>query len=133
MKTLKNTCIIDDDPIFVFGTKRMMKQINFSEDILVYENGQDAILNLKKMVDDGIPLPAVIFLDLNMPIMNGWEFLDDFVKIPNPNREHVVVYIVSSSIDPRDIERVEKYRTVNKYMIKPVTPEDLQKILEEVA
>lgn len=133
MKALKSTCIIDDDPIFVFGTKRMMKQLNFSEDILVYENGQDAILNLKKMVDDGIPLPTVIFLDLNMPIMNGWEFLDDFGKIPNPNREHVLVYIVSSSIDPRDIERVEEYRAVSKYMIKPVTPEDLQKIKEEAA
>lgn len=133
MKTLKNTCIIDDDPIFVFGTKRMMKQLNFSEDILVYENGQDAILNLRKMIDDDIPLPSVIFLDLNMPIMNGWEFLDDFAKIPNSKREHVIVYIVSSSIDPRDIERVEKYNTVNKYMIKPVTAEDLERVLQEVA
>jgi len=132
MNKIKSTCIIDDDPIFVYGTKRIMKELNFSDNIIVYENGQDAIDGLTKMTENGEDLPPVIFLDLNMPIMNGWEFLEDFVKIPNHNREKVTVYIISSSVDPRDLERIKNYKVVNNYILKPLSPEDLNSVLEKV-
>jgi len=131
MSKVKNTCIIDDDPIFVYGTMRLMKEVDFSENILVYENGQDAIDGLNQMTTEGKDLPSVIFLDLNMPIMNGWEFLEDFVKIPNNNREKVTIYIISSSVDPKDLERVKNYNVVNNYILKPISPEDLKSILHE--
>jgi len=129
----RNICIIDDDPIFVFGTKRMMSQINFCNEIYVFKNGQEAIIALTEMLEEEILLPSVIFLDLNMPIMNGWEFLDDFIKIPKYKRGHVTVFIVSSSIDPRDMERVKTYKAVNKFLVKPITPKDLQIAIQEVA
>ncbi|ADY28918.1 MULTISPECIES: response regulator [Cellulophaga] len=133
MNKIFSACIIDDDPIFVYGTKRIMKEVGFSEEIEVFENGLDAIeeLTQKSIVEK--KLPRLIFLDLNMPIMNGWEFLDDFVKIPEAIRKDVVIYIVSSSIDPRDIERVKTYDIVTDYILKPVTPKDLKNMLDDLS
>ncbi|SHI39581.1 response regulator [Pseudozobellia thermophila] len=123
------TCIIDDDPIFIYSTKRVMKDVNFSEEVIVYNNGQDAIDGLKEIIAKGEKIPSIIFLDLNMPIMNGWEFLEEFVQIPNNNRKEITIYIISSSIDPRDLERIKNYKIVNNYILKPVVREDLQTIL----
>lgn len=125
IRKISRSCIIDNDPIFVFGTKKVMKEVDFCDDVLVYHNGEEAINGLKSMVDRGEPLPNLIFLDLNMPIMDGWDFLEDFMAIPNQNRKDVFVYIISSSIDANDFIRARKYEIVNNYILKPVTPEDL--------
>lgn len=132
MAKVSSTCIIDDDPIFVYSTKRIMKEVDFSDEIMVYNNGQDAIEAIEDIVESGESIPPIIFLDLNMPIMNGWEFLDEFVKIPNPNREKTVIYIISSSIDPRDLERIKNYEIVDNYILKPVVREDLHTVLNNI-
>ncbi len=132
MKKIKTACIIDDDPIFIYGTKRLMAEIDFCETVLVYQNGQDAMDGLNKFMANGQKLPCVILLDLNMPIMNGWEFLDDFVKIPNYSREKVVIYIISSSVDPRDLGRIKNYNVVNNYILKPISKQDLESALENI-
>ena len=132
MHKISSTCIIDDDPIFVYSTKRIMKEVNFSENIIVYTNGQDAIDGLNDMINNGDKMPSVIFLDLNMPIMNGWDFLEDFVQIPHNNREEVLIYIISSSIDPRDLEQIKSYEVVNNYILKPVVREDLHTVLSKM-
>lgn len=133
LKKIQSTCIIDDDPIFIYGTKRIMKEVDFCDNILVFNNGQDAIEGLKELMAKGEDLPEVLFLDLNMPIMNGWEFLEDFVKIPNPVGKKVIIYIISSSIDPRDLERIRNYKMVNNYILKPLSPQDLENVLKDVA
>ncbi|WP_339707529.1 response regulator [uncultured Kriegella sp.] len=132
MKRIESTCIIDDDPIFVYGTKRVMREVDFCNEIMVFENGQDAIDALTEMVEQHKELPEIIFVDLNMPIMNGWEFLEDFVKIPNKSREEVTVYIISSSVDPRDLERIKSYKVVNNYILKPISTNDLEEILNNL-
>lgn len=132
MGKLSSSCIIDDDPIFVYGTKKIMKKIDFCEEILVYNNGQEAMDGLKQLTAQNKKLPTVIFLDINMPIMDGWEFLEDFVKIPNNNRENVTIYIISSSIDPMDIQKVQSYGLVNNYILKPIRIIDLEKVLKDI-
>ncbi len=133
MKKIKTACIIDDDPIFIYGTKRLMEEVDFCETVLVFQNGQDAIDGLHNLTESGEKLPCVIFLDLNMPVMNGWEFLEDFMKIPNHNREKVAIYIISSSVDPRDLERIKNYEVVNNYILKPISKEDLESALENIS
>lgn len=130
MKNVQVCCIIDDDPIFIYGTKRIMKEVDFAETILVYNNGQEAIEGLMEISQTEELMPEVIFLDLNMPIMNGWEFLDEYTNIPNDNPEKTIIYIISSSVDPRDLERVKNYEQVNNYILKPITPDDLSTILK---
>ena len=130
MKSVEVCCIIDDDPIFVYGTKRIMKEVNFTEKILVFNNGQEAIEGLFEISQSEELMPEVIFLDLNMPIMNGWEFLEEYEKLPKTNLKKTIIYIISSSVDPRDLERVKNYEKVNNYILKPITPDDLSNILK---
>lgn len=132
MKKLESACIIDDDDILIFGMKILMKEVGFCENILVYSNGLEAIEGMLDIINRGESLPSVIFLDLNMPILDGWGFLEDFLKIPNNNRDYVTIYIMSSSIDPRDEERSNAYQgVVSNYILKPIKPSHLERILQE--
>ena len=129
---VQKCCIIDDDPIFIYGTKRIMKEINFCEEIIVYNNGKEALEGISKISSLGHKIPEVIFLDLNMPVMNGWEFLDQITKLPSNNLEKTFIYIISSSVDPRDLEKVKNYKVVNNYILKPITPNDLETVLNSL-
>jgi CheY-like chemotaxis protein len=128
MKKIDIACIIDDDPIFVFGTKKIMKLANFCNSFMVFHNGEEAIQKLRPILEsNGDSLPDVILLDLNMPVMDGWEFLDEFIKIPSP--KEITIYIVTSSIDPHDIERAKDYDKISNYLIKPISSEKLHQIV----
>ncbi|WP_281541552.1 response regulator [Maribacter aestuarii] len=129
MKKIESCCIIDDDPIFIYGTKRLMKEIDFCDSIMVYNNGQDALDGLLELSESGQKIPPYIFLDLNMPIMDGWEFLEQFSKIPSNKIKKTTIFIISSSVDPRDLEKVKNYKAVNNYILKPITPTDLETVL----
>ncbi|WP_026808659.1 response regulator [Arenibacter latericius] len=131
MSKIENSCIIDDDPISVYGIKRTMKKVDFSKTVVVYNNGQDAINGVKAMVEAGEKIPSVIFLDLNMPVMDGWEFLEDFMKIPNANTDNVTIFVISSSVNPEDIIRAKSYEIVNNYIVKPVESNDLIQLLTD--
>ena len=132
MGKLEKACIIDDDPIHQYGMKLLMRKLEFTEEILVFHDGQEAIDSLLDMLHAGAKLPMVIFLDLNMPIKDGWGFLDDFVKIPHHNREKVTIYVVSSSINVSDQERAKKYAVVSNYIVKPINENGLRQILKEL-
>ncbi|MCM4166727.1 Regulator of RpoS [Arenibacter antarcticus] len=131
MSKIEFSCIIDDDPISVYGIKRSMKMIDFSKTIVVYKNGQEAIEGVNAMVTAGERIPSIMFLDLNMPIMDGWEFLDHFIKIPNSKTDYVAIYIISSSINSEDMIRAKSYKIVNNYIVKPVGSQDLVKLLTD--
>ncbi|WP_223170262.1 response regulator [Maribacter aquimaris] len=130
---IETVCIIDDDPIFVYGTKVLLNHnCSFCTTVIVHENGQEALEDLTSMINKGEQLPDVIFLDLNMPVMDGWEFLDEFVKLPLENIPRL--YIVSSSIDQRDIEKAHTYTIVKDFIVKPLSDavlSDLFKTIEQ--
>ncbi|WP_405329835.1 response regulator [Leeuwenhoekiella sp. LLG6367-2.1] len=126
MKKIKLACIVDDDPIFVFGIKKMMKLTEFCENFLVFANGQEALDSLTAIINKGGDIPQLILLDLNMPVMDGWEFLEEFTKT-NPPKE-ITIYILTSSIDPRDLKRAKQFNRVSNYVIKPITIENLESI-----
>ena len=130
MKKIALTCIIDDDPIYIFGTRRMMEIANFCESFMIFNNGKNALETLEKIILAEGTLPELILLDLNMPIMDGWEFLDEFIKIPCEQK--VTIYIITSSIDNEDIKKAKTYSNVSNYILKPVTVDSLKVILEEL-
>lgn len=128
MNKVDIACIIDDDPIFVFGTKKIMKLANFCNSFLVFHNGEEALNHLKPIIEsNNDSLPDVILLDLNMPVMDGWEFLDEFIKIPC--EKEITIYIVTSSIDPMDIDRAKDYDNISNYLIKPISSQKLQELM----
>ena len=130
MNLINTACIIDDDPIFRFGTKKIMESVHFCKNFLIYKNGKEAFDDLASKLTLNIDVPDVILLDLNMPIMDGWQFLEELVKIPNS--EKIPIYIVSSSVDSRDIEKAKEYKLVNQYIIKPFSVAKVQALMDDL-
>ena len=127
MKKINSVCIIDDDSIFVYIVKRLMDERNFCDSIIEFENGKEGIEGVLELNTKN-KLPNIIFLDLSMPIMSGWEFLDAFAEAKISNKETIKIIVMSSSINPNEIEMIKAYPMVTDYIVKPITPSDLEKI-----
>lgn len=113
------TYIIDDDGIFVFVLQKLMQKTAHFEKVVNIGNGLDAIDVLVRQYDRDRTLPDLIFLDLNMPVLDGWQFLDEVEKLPFKDQLHI--YIISSSIDVREMQKAAEYTTVRRFVSKPVT------------
>jgi len=131
MKKIDLACIVEDDPMHLFITKKHIELSGFVEKILVCKNGMEAYTTLKTMIQNSEKLPQIIFLDLNMPIWDGWQFLDEFTKIPTDQK--VIIYILTSSNSEEDFKRAEKYSLTSNYLVKPVQLDQLKNILAEVS
>jgi CheY-like chemotaxis protein len=125
MKKQYSTFIIDDDPIFVLLFKKIIEKSERFDRVQNFPDGQYAIEELIKMVDNGIVLPDIIFLDLNMPNIDGWQFLDEVQK--HSFIEKLNIYIVSSSIDNHEIERAKRYKSVKNFISKPISLDFFEK------
>ena len=130
MRKIKLTYLIDDDEIYIFTAKKLINKTDFSEEVKFFYNGKEALEAIKSKLYNEEELPEVILLDLNMPIMDGWQFLDEFIRIKT--KKTIKVYIVSSSVNPVDIERAKTYNMVSNYIVKPISREKLYSITEEV-
>lgn len=120
-------CIIDDDPIYVFTVRHLLKNIFFEGEVVVYKDGKEAFEGLKATEMRGEPLPELILLDLNMPVWDGWDFLKEFGK--TEQAENVKVCVVSSSDHPDDVGRAEQHPLVDDMYLKPLTAEILKKLI----
>ncbi|TCC88045.1 response regulator [Pedobacter frigiditerrae] len=130
MEQLDTAYVIDDDKIFTYALSRQMKLVNFSRSVMVFHNGLEALKHLTPAMASPEELPSLILLDLNMPVLDGWQFLDEFTKL-RPNKK-IRIYIVSSSIDPADHERALRYESVSNFYIKPISKTNLLEILSHM-
>lgn len=129
MKKIEQLALIDDDDTFIFITKKIIEKTERVEEVKVFSNGLDALNYFEEKLNIDFKLPDVIFLDLSMPIMDGWQFLDAFTALKFPNRKNTIIYICSSSISPHDFLRAKKISAVTDYIIKPFTKEKLTEII----
>ena len=127
MKKFDLACLIDDDEIFAFGAKRIIEMSEICHELKVFNNGQEAIDFLVPHLEDFSEKPVFILLDLNMPIMDGWEFLDTFTSVAP--KKSAVIYLITSSIDPADIKKAQTYNRISNYIVKPITKEGLLETL----
>jgi len=128
---IQTACIIDDDRTFIFVTNHLIKSNKLCEVVLSYENGQVAIDQLKARIENQESFPEIILLDINMPALDGWEFLEEFKKMKAMLPKAVRIYLVSSSIDERDVERSMSCSDVSDYIVKPVRLDTLIKLFQE--
>lgn len=109
MTKVNSIFIVDDDPITVFGIKRMLKPVTDCDAVEIFQNGKEAFDALKAKMNNGEALPEVIFLDINMPIMDGWDFLMELMQLPLKKR--IVINILTSSIDPLDYQKWNDFKS----------------------
>ncbi|WP_417611809.1 response regulator [Owenweeksia hongkongensis] len=125
-------CLIDDDDIYQYTFTRKLKRTNIPKKILVFSDGEEAIDFMSDNLSNIAEIPDIIFLDINMPVMDGWEFLEEFVKLKPKVGKEVTLYMVSSSVDPRDMERAQKISAVSDYLIKPVTETQILELMTKM-
>ena len=124
-----NVFVVDDDKIFHFIIKKLLlnNNINVSPDF--FENGLEAIEGIKSKLDNGENPPDLILLDINMPILDGWQFLEEFKLLKKFLKQEISIYIISSSDNLVDRNRAKDFKEdIKDYYLKPMTIESLNSI-----
>jgi CheY-like chemotaxis protein len=117
----KRVMVVDDASIDRFLVERIVKKTAFAEEVLSFESAKDALEYLHQSEE----APQVIFLDINMPGMNGFEFLAEFEKFPDSFKENCSVVMLTSSLYPDDRQKAANSRYVKSFLNKPLRPEYL--------
>lgn len=126
MEKINSICIIDDDRITVYGIKKMLDLTVKCDNLISFANGKLAIEGIQEMYEATGKVPEMIFLDINMPIMDGWQFLEAFIALPLDQK--VQINIITSSIDVVDLENYERYKAKTEHTIS-YTHKPIQKAL----
>lgn len=125
-------CIIDDDDISRYSISRSLEALKLSRKILIFSDGEEAINFMMDNIGKSNNLPDVIFLDINMPIMDGFQFMEEYAKLKPRVGKKIIIYMTSSSINTVDIERAKAISEISDYLIKPLEPKKLGVLLESI-
>tara|TARA_R110002020_G_scaffold121733_4_gene276675 strand:- start:268 stop:627 length:360 start_codon:yes stop_codon:yes gene_type:complete len=117
---------VDDDPINNLINKRLIGKVGITENIIEFLEGEEALIKLK---DIDPKQSLLIFLDINMPVLNGWEFLDKYQKMHSDRSDKIV--ILSSSIDYQDRFKAQEYSIVSGFLEKPLTLDKIRMQMEK--
>ncbi len=120
----KHVLIIDDSNVEIFIAQHLINKKKISEKISTFTTVEESLTYLNS-IDKLEEFPDLIFLDINMPVLNGFDFLERFLEFPNTFQEQCEVIMLTSSDDPKDKDRAMNYTVVKDYFIKPLKPTDL--------
>ena len=126
-----NVLLVDEDEIDNYINERMLQSTAFTQNVTVRSSAQSALEYLKELHAQGKPLPDMIFLDLNMPVMDGFGFLEEFDKLQKQGElpaNYDRIAVLSSSISPEDIDRASMNPHVFRYLNKPLSEKYLSAI-----
>lgn len=128
MKTGKEIFIVDDDSIHRLLMSKLFARQGKEYKLDFFENGQKALTALESAIASPSPtIPDIILLDIEMPVMNGWQFMNEYQLLPPEIKDRISVYMVSSSFTDEDQERVKSYPEIVDYIVKPLR---IEKIVE---
>lgn len=120
--------LIDDDDATNFINKMMLEESECVEHIDVLKNGQLAI---DYLLNDSNPTPDIVFLDINMPVMDGWEFIEEYKTLDEAKKAKILMFMLTTSLNPNDISRAEKIVDINGFVRKPLTQKKLCEIVDQ--
>lgn len=128
---LKTILLIDDDEATNYIHRMILKELDCTESILIRGNGIDALEYLTTNVDGKPPQPDLIFLDINMPAMDGWEFLDEYNKLNKNQQAKTVIVMLTTSLNPDDREMASTIPHISGYISKPLTADKMTEVHRE--
>ncbi len=128
-KKLECVLLIDDNCADNFIHSKLLKEGGYTDNIVVRGNGLDALYYLKA-ANGTHAYPSLIILDINMPVMDGWEFLHEYTKLPAQDRKTYVVTMLTSSLSLKDKDRASKYSDIHSYMTKPLSADALDRLIQ---
>jgi CheY-like chemotaxis protein len=120
--------IVDDDKVYKFIVKKIIEINGLADYVLTFSDGEKAYNYIKENKGKLDLLPDIILLDINMPIMDGFLFIEEYVKLKHEINKEIAIYMVTSSVDPIDLERSKKYTDIKGFITKPISAEVLEKI-----
>lgn len=124
--------IIDDDEINNFIAAKLIDKISPKATVSTCLNGQEGIDFIKARIGNEEEMPDIIFLDINMPVMNGWEFLEEYDSVKSQITKNVSINMLSSSVYNDDISKSKTFLTVNKFISKPLTIEKIKDLYQSL-
>jgi CheY-like chemotaxis protein len=128
---IKDIFLIDDDELVNFLNQEIIRDSYPDKNVRCFESASNALEVIKDIIETAKPqLPQLILLDINMPVMDGWEFLEEIKRLPKNGLKDCKVIMHTSSIDPRDIEKAKTYSFVIDYITKPLTIQSMAKIFK---
>ena len=119
----KKIMVIDDNPTDRYIAKRMAEKYHFAEEIILQESALEALDYIRSLENTPDLLPQFIFLDINMPGMNGYEFLEEYANLSESIRTNCIVLMITTSIHPDDFKRAENNPSVFRFLNKPLDKE----------
>lgn len=132
MEKLDKVLIIDDDEINNFVCSKVIHKHEFASEVKTFVSGQEGLDYLQTVINDqNESLPDLILLDINMPIMNGWSFLEKYQALIPQFDKHPVLLMLSSSVYEEDIEKARQHPEVKDYITKPLNQEVLDNIYKQ--
>lgn len=130
MTPLPCVLLVDDDTTTNFLNTSLLTRLSVAERILVALNGEQALQELKThCVPPSPTCPVLILLDVNMPVMNGIEFLEAYQQLPLAEQRAIVIVMLTSSLHPRDVQRVDRLDVAAGFLNKPLTREKVEELL----
>lgn len=129
MEKLPCILLVDDDPVNNFLNQRLLENLAVADQLLVALNGQEAFALLEQHCPNAA-CPALILLDVNMPVMNGFEFLFAYQQLPPAQKEAIVIVMLTTSLHARDVERGRQLHVAD-FISKPLTKEKVSDLLNQ--
>jgi CheY-like chemotaxis protein len=124
----KTALLIDDNPVDNYISESLMKRMGFAKDIVTHQSGTEALIFLENIANEEDSIPDIIFLDIRMPVMQGYEFLAEYAKLPDSITQRSKVVILSNNIDLVEDKNYVEHPFVSAILQKPLNQNQLKSL-----